>query len=53
MLSVAESADCVSMQLESAAVLSADAADAIFPIGVIPRKKSTETVEKSTSGNCA
>jgi hypothetical protein len=39
MLSLAESANCVSLRLESAAVLSADAADAVFPFGAIPRKE--------------
>jgi hypothetical protein len=38
MMSLAESADCVSLRLESAAVLSAYAADAVFAFGAIPRK---------------
>jgi hypothetical protein len=53
MLSLAESADGVSLRLESAAVLSADVAGAGFAFGAIPRKTSTQIVEKSTSGNCA
>jgi hypothetical protein len=38
MLSLAESANCVSLRLESAAVLSADAAGAVFAFGALPRK---------------
>jgi hypothetical protein len=38
MLSLAESADCVSLRLKSAAVLSADVADAVFAFGANPRK---------------
>jgi hypothetical protein len=39
MLSLAESADCVSLRLESATVFSTDAADAVVSFGAIPRKK--------------
>jgi hypothetical protein len=39
MLSLAESADCVSLRLEASEVLSADAADAIFPFGAITKKR--------------
>jgi hypothetical protein len=39
MLSLAESADGVSLRMESAAVSSANAAGAGFAFGAIPRKK--------------
>jgi hypothetical protein len=43
MLSLAESADGVSLRLESAAVSSADAAGAGFDFGAIPRKNKDPT----------
>jgi hypothetical protein len=40
MLSLAESADCVSLRLESAVVLLADEAEAVFLFGAIPSRKN-------------